>query len=96
MYLALPTWTLQSTLVVLSGVGMRRTMLLALSLGEKLALSCIVYSTLLLPTSSTIGWTLNGKLTFDVERYRISSNSPSGGMKLIVRSESNFPSLTHW
>ena len=26
----------------------------------------------------------------------ISSNSPSGGMKDIVLSESNFPSFTHW
>lgn len=28
--------------------------------------------------------------------YRMSSNSPSGGMNEIVRSESNLPSLTHW
>lgn len=28
--------------------------------------------------------------------HLISSNSPSGGIKLIVRSESNLPSLTHW
>jgi len=29
-------------------------------------------------------------------RYRINSNSPSGGMNDIVLSESNFPSFTHW
>ena len=41
-YLALPMPTLQSTLVVLSGVGILMTTLLALSLGEKLALTCTV------------------------------------------------------
>ncbi|QBZ55023.1 hypothetical protein PoMZ_10739 [Pyricularia oryzae] len=43
-----------------------------------------------------MAWTLKGRFTFSVARYRMSSNSPSGGTKLMIRSESNFPSLTHW
>ena len=68
-YLALPSWTLQSTLVVLRGVGILRTTLLALSFGLKLALIWIVYSTRDLPISSTIGWTRKGSWTLLVDRY---------------------------
>ena len=32
----------------------------------------------------------------DITHYFISSNSPSGGMKLMLRSVSNLLSLTHW
>jgi len=31
-----------------------------------------------------------------IRPYLINSNSPSGGTKLIVLSESNFPNWTHW
>lgn len=41
-YLALPILTLQSTLVVFSGVGIFITTLLALSFGGKFALTCTV------------------------------------------------------
>ena len=69
LYFAFPRETLQSTLAVLRGVGTLMTTLLAFSLGEKVVLTCIVYSTRVLPTSSTIGTTLNGRLTLVVERY---------------------------
>jgi hypothetical protein len=68
-YLALPTTTLHSTRTVLSGVGIRRMMPLADSLWSKLALRLIVYSTLDLPTSLTIGCRRNGRLMLVVERY---------------------------
>lgn len=119
-YLALPPDpTFTSTLAEFSGVGIRKMTLLAYNLGEKFALTLIMYSTRVFPISFTTGCTLNGKLTFSVERYLIieqsimlpfvvvfpsrsqfthliSSNSPSGGIKLMVLSVSNFPSLTHW
>lgn len=68
-HFALPNPTSHLTDVVLGGVGMRRTTFVPVSLGSKLALRLTVYSTRDLPTSSTIGWTLKGRLTFDVERY---------------------------
>jgi len=43
-----------------------------------------------------IGCTLNGRCIFEVARYLINSNSPSGGINDIVLSESNLPSFTHW
>jgi hypothetical protein len=62
--------------------------------------------------SVIIGWTRKGRWIFEVARYlnvsipaelcgnvgeyRINSNSPSGGMKEIVLSESNLPNFTHW
>lgn len=70
-YFALPTATLHSTRVVLSGVGIRRTMPLALSLPSKLVRREIVYSTLDLPTSLTIVCNLNGRFMFVVERYLV-------------------------
>lgn len=42
------------------------------------------------------GVTLKGRLILLDTRYVITSNSPSGGMKVIDRSRSNRPSLTHW
>ncbi len=48
------------------------------------------------PVSLTIGMTRNGRLMSLVVRYFISSNSPSGGMKLIEWSESNLLNFTHW
>ena len=115
MYRALPIATWHLTLVVLSGVGMRSTTCVALSLESKLARTRTVYSTRDLDTSSTIGCTLKGKLTLLVHRYLfamevsdivharpnhaahlINSNSPSGGMKLMLRSTSYLPNLTHW
>lgn len=69
IYFALPKETLQSTLAVLSGVGIFKLTFVAASFEEKVVRICIVYSTLVLPTSSIIGCTLNGRLTFVVERY---------------------------
>jgi hypothetical protein len=95
-YFALPVDDTMLVLAVLSGVGIRTTTSVAASLEEKLALTRIWYSILLFPTSLTTGWMRNGRLMFSVVRYCISSNSPSGGMKLIVRSVLNLPSLTQW
>jgi len=64
-------------------------------LSLKFDLTVTLISILVLECSFTIGNTLNGTVTFSVVRYFISSNSPSGGIKLIVLSLSNFPNLTH-
>lgn len=68
-YLALPMPTLQSTLTAFSGVGILITTLFALSLGGKLALTWMVYSTSDLESSVTSGWMRKGRLMLDVERY---------------------------
>jgi hypothetical protein len=109
-YLAFPIGTFTCAPVVLRGVGIRRTTLFALSLPSKFARRCIVYSTRDLVGSVTCVCSLNGRLILDVDRYLpismtlriemdhahlMSSNSPSGGMKLIERSESNLPNRTH-
>lgn len=72
LYFALPPApTFTSTLAEFKGVGIFKTTLLAYSLGEKLALTLILYSTRVLPISVTTGCTLNGKLTFSVVRYLV-------------------------
>ena len=68
-YFALPLATLQSTLVVLSGVGIRTTTFVADSLLLKLVLTVTTYETCVVPISLTVGMTRNGSLIFDVERY---------------------------
>ena len=94
-YFAFPIGTLQSTFVVFKGVGIRTTTFVAESLLLKFVFTVTTYETAVVPISFTVGITRRGSLTFDVERYRISSNSPSGGTKLIVRVESNSSSRTH-
>jgi hypothetical protein len=109
-YLAFPIGTFTCAPVVLRGVGILRTTLFAFSFPSKFARRCIVYSTRDLVGSVTCVCSLNGKLILDVDRYLLvstsnniqmddphlmSSNSPSGGMKLIDRSESNLPNRTH-
>ena len=47
-------------------------------------------STWFAPCSSITGRTRKGRLTLSVIRYRMSSNSPSGGTNVIERSASNF------
>lgn len=68
-YLALPVATLESTLVVFSGVGIRITTLVAESLFPKLVFTVTMYDTCDVPISLTVGITLNGSLTLDVDRY---------------------------
>jgi hypothetical protein len=68
-YFALPLATWQSTAVVFSGVGMRRTTFVADSLLLKLALTVTAYETCVVPISVTVGITRRGSLTFEVERY---------------------------
>lgn len=96
LYFAFPTPTFASAFVVFNGVGILSTTLLAFNFGSKLARRWIVYSTRDFVGSVTCVCNRKGRLMFDVERYRMSSNSPSGGMKLIDRSESNLPRRTHW
>lgn len=67
-------------MVVLSGVGIRRTTFVAESLLLKLALMVTTYDTWDVPISFTVGIIRNGNLTFDVERYlsgvrRVNSNA---------------------
>lgn len=92
---------------VLRGVGTRIITSVAYNLFEKFALTAISYETRVRECSVMMGCTRNGSWIFDVARYlqrlelrgvrlyRMSSNSPSGGMKEMVLSESNFPNLTH-
>uniref|UniRef100_A0A336LI14 CSON011485 protein n=1 Tax=Culicoides sonorensis TaxID=179676 RepID=A0A336LI14_CULSO len=63
--------------------------------GLKLDLRTILTSILVRPTSRTRGITRKGSEISFVVRYRISSNSPSGGIKLMECSVSNLLSLTH-
>jgi hypothetical protein len=55
--------------VVFSGVGIRRTTLVADNLLLKLALTVTIYVTWVVPTSVTVGIIRSGNFTFDVERY---------------------------
>ena len=68
-YFALPFATLQSTLVVLSGVGIRTTTFVAESLLLKFVLTVTTYDTCVVPISLTVGMTRNGNFTFEVDRY---------------------------
>ncbi len=68
-YLALPFCTLQSTVVVFRGVGIRKTTLVAESLLLKLVFTVMLYETCVVPISFTVGITRKGSLTLDVERY---------------------------
>ena len=61
--------------------------------GLKFDLRTTLTSILVRPTSRTNGMHRNGKLISLVVRYFINSNSPSGGMKLMLRSDSNLLSL---
>lgn len=67
-YFAFPVWTLQSTLVVFRGVGMRRTTLVADSLFPKFVFRTMRYVTCVVPTSLTVGITRRGSFTFEVDR----------------------------
>lgn len=51
------------------GVGIRKTTLVAESLGLKLVFTVTSYDTRDVPISVTVGITLRGNLTLDVERY---------------------------
>lgn len=67
-YLAFPLGTLQSTLVVFNGVGMRTTTLVADNLLLKLVFTVTLYETCVVPISFTVGMTRSGSLTLEVER----------------------------
>lgn len=68
-YFAFPFATLQSTFVVLSGVGIFRMTLVAESLLLKFVFTVMTYCTCVVPISVTEGMTLSGSLTLDVARY---------------------------
>ena len=70
-YFALPFGTLQSTVVVFKGVGMRRMTFVALNLALKLAFTVTMYETAVVPFSVIVGRIRNGRLTLVVERYLI-------------------------
>src|SRR3569833_2743916 len=67
-YLALPWVQRSEKRAVFRGVGMRTTTLVAKSLEPKLALTPMLYSTFVFPTSLTMACTLNGRFTFSVAR----------------------------
>ena len=63
-YFALPFRALQSTVIVLRGVGIWRMTLIALSLGLKLALTVTIYDTSLIPFPVMVGNVHRGRLIF--------------------------------
>mmetsp|Transcript_19252 Transcript_19252/g.37477 ORF Transcript_19252/g.37477 Transcript_19252/m.37477 type:complete len:261 (-) Transcript_19252:155-937(-) len=94
-YLALPAAVVVVHLEVLGGTGMRMMMFRPVT-ELNCALTLMLISRRVRPSSLTIGCTLKGRLMFSLTRYFISTNSPSGGIKVTARSLSNFPSFTHW
>ncbi len=74
-YFAFPSATLQSTLVVLRGVGIRMITLVAESLLLKFVLTATTYETCVVPISFTVAMTFRGSLTFVVDRYLSSSRA---------------------
>lgn len=68
-YFPFPVAAFTSTEAVLSGVGILRTISVALNFELKFVRTLTVYSTLDLPCSTMIGWTRSGRLTLVVDRY---------------------------
>jgi hypothetical protein len=68
-YFAFPDAVLHWAIVAFSGVGMRRTILVALSLGLNPVFTVMLYWTCDVPISVTVGCTRKGKCTSEVERY---------------------------
>ena len=96
LYSAEPKPTFGITLAVLGGTGIFSSTFCADTCLLKFAITLmLIFSVVSLyasrparaPTiSSYTGRMRNGRLMFSVTRYFISSNSPSGGMNVIVRS----------
>mmetsp|Transcript_9182 Transcript_9182/g.17512 ORF Transcript_9182/g.17512 Transcript_9182/m.17512 type:complete len:238 (-) Transcript_9182:545-1258(-) len=94
-YLARPKEFLILALEVFLGTGIFTTTCVANNWSEKLAMILTFIETLVkLASSCTAGMTLNGRLILSVTRYLINSNSPSGGINVMVRSASNLPKRT--
>mmetsp|Transcript_4492 Transcript_4492/g.9971 ORF Transcript_4492/g.9971 Transcript_4492/m.9971 type:complete len:242 (-) Transcript_4492:645-1370(-) len=94
-YFARPNEFLIFDLDVFFGTGTLITTCVANSFSEKLAMTLRLIEHLVCPSSCTAGISRKGMFTLSLTLYLISSNSPSGGMKVIVLSASNFPNLTH-
>mmetsp|Transcript_27974 Transcript_27974/g.59916 ORF Transcript_27974/g.59916 Transcript_27974/m.59916 type:complete len:205 (-) Transcript_27974:529-1143(-) len=95
-YLARPKECLIFAFAVFFGTGILMTTWVAKSWSEKLAITLRLMEIFVkLCSSCTAGMIRNGKLMLSVTRYLMSWNSPSGGINVMVRSASNFPSLTH-
>ena len=77
------------------GTGIRISTLFAVDLLLNCDFALIRYSTLLCVWGSTFDSIIISGLTLVFNRYDISSNSPSGGIKEIVRSVSNRFKRTH-
>mmetsp|Transcript_38186 Transcript_38186/g.96668 ORF Transcript_38186/g.96668 Transcript_38186/m.96668 type:complete len:363 (-) Transcript_38186:244-1332(-) len=95
-YLALPDVTRMLALLVLSGTGTSSTTLVAYSLLLNDDLTVTVHSSRVLAISLITHSTLKGRLMLSWQRYRISSNSPSGGTNVTTFCDSYVPRLTHW
>merc|ERR1719318_105700 len=95
LYLAFPFMQMSCTPLVFRGVGILISIFWASREGLKLDLTTTLTSSLALPTSLTRGITRKGREISLVVLYLINSFSPSGGMKLMACSDSNFESLTH-
>jgi hypothetical protein len=94
-YLARPRPQVIRALAVVGGMGILTTTPVAFLSMLKSALILRFTKSLVFPSSVIVGIRRKGCAAAFVTRYRMSSNSPSGGMKVIVRSVSNFPSRTH-
>mmetsp|Transcript_68393 Transcript_68393/g.190079 ORF Transcript_68393/g.190079 Transcript_68393/m.190079 type:complete len:221 (+) Transcript_68393:281-943(+) len=91
---ARPAPTLMFVRAVLGGTGTLTTTSVADLSASNWAVTFTLNVTLDFPSSCIAGISRNGNFMLSETRYRISSNSPSGGMNVIVRSESNFPRRT--
>mmetsp|Transcript_19767 Transcript_19767/g.36789 ORF Transcript_19767/g.36789 Transcript_19767/m.36789 type:complete len:268 (-) Transcript_19767:563-1366(-) len=93
-YLALPIVHLILHLAVLLGTGIFKVTEEAKSFSEKVAVHFTLIDTLVWPSSWIAAMMRKGRLMLSVTLYFMSSNSPSGGMKVIVRSASKRPRET--
>mmetsp|Transcript_20203 Transcript_20203/g.48210 ORF Transcript_20203/g.48210 Transcript_20203/m.48210 type:complete len:236 (-) Transcript_20203:555-1262(-) len=95
-YLALPTEALKEGESASGGTGIEISTLFATERCLNCERALIIYSMRLpLYGSTTASIQISGR-TWDERRYDMSSNSPSGGMKLMVRSFSKRARRTHW
>mmetsp|Transcript_23852 Transcript_23852/g.63965 ORF Transcript_23852/g.63965 Transcript_23852/m.63965 type:complete len:229 (-) Transcript_23852:417-1103(-) len=95
-YLTVPIDVLNEGVSASDGTGITISTLLAVERCLNCDLALIMYSMRLCECGSTTASIQMSGLTCVLRRYDMSSNSPSGGMKEMVRSFSKRASRTHW
>ena len=95
-YVTVPMLALNAGLSTSGGTGMKISTLLAAERGLNCERALMRYSTRERPRCSMTASTQMSGFTCVFKRYDMSSNSPSGGMKEMVRSFSKRVRRTHW